>query len=342
MISARWFYHPLIFKRPAQTSRGILYDKPTWILELKQDNCIGLGECSVIPGLSPDFSTNKNYEEKLQQIVDAIQSGQLTKTNAPEQLKEFPSLLFGVESAFLDLSLGGKRMYFKNSFSCGEKKIPINGLIWMGEREFVHKQIDQKINEGFSTLKLKIGISDFEDNFSTLRYLRWRYSKEELTIRVDANGAFSNHEAIQSLQKLMTLDIHSIEQPISVGQHKWMRELCQMNAVPIALDEELIGVYDKAKKEELLALILPQFIILKPSLHGGISGTIEWIELAQKMNIGWWITSALESNIGLKTICDLTAQYDNPLPQGLGTGQLYKSNFPSKLHVEKGYIFCLP
>jgi len=340
LISANFFQKTLTFKRPAQTSRGILNEKYSWFIVLNNSQNEGWGECSVIPYLSPDFSSTQEYTKKISCVVEQLNSGELTLDNAYEKLKDEPSILFGVESAFLDLKHGGKRMYFDNSFSRGQKDIPINGLIWMGDKEFVYKQIDQKIDEGFSTIKLKIGQSDFEDNFSTLRYLRWRYSKEELTIRVDANGAFETLVAIRSLQQLIKLDIHSIEQPLAAGQHKWMRRLCEINAVPIALDEELIGVYDKAKKEELLALIRPQFIVLKPSLHGGISGTIEWIELAQKMNIGWWITSALESNIGLKTLCDFTANYNNVLPQGLGTGQLYVSNFDTSLRIKNGWITC--
>ena len=239
----------------------------------------------------------------------------------------------------MDMKNGGKRIYFDNDFTTGKRQLPINGLVWMGDKNFMREQIEQKLEEGFTTIKMKIGAIDFETEIKLLESIRNRYDKDQITLRVDANGAFSPEEAMQKLTELAQLDIHSIEQPIKQGQWSKMRELCAQTPLDIALDEELIGVNERTKKIELLDTIKPQYIILKPSLHGGISGTQEWIELAEERNIPWWITSALESNIGLDAICQLTAEYQNGLPQGLGTGSLYTNNLTSNLVVSDGYIF---
>jgi o-succinylbenzoate synthase len=320
------------FKRPSGTSRGILTEKHAWFLEIWNENdpeTIGLGECSIIPGLSPDFHSFEQYEAKL----DALCADPLI------DLTEWPSIKFGLECALLDLKHGGKRIYFHNDFTQGKRKLLINGLVWMGDANFMQAQIEQKLQEGFTTIKMKIGAIDFETEVALLRSIRDRYSKEQITLRVDANGAFSSDDAMKKLTVLAELDIHSIEQPIQQGQWNEMHELCKNTPLPIALDEELIGINDRSKKIELLETIQPQYIILKPSLHGGITGTQEWIELAETRNIPWWITSALESNLGLDAICQLTAEYQNELPQGLGTGSLYTNNLPSDLTVQNGYIF---
>jgi len=336
---ARFRYTPLDFKRPAGTSRGILLQKHSWILEIERDGVIGIGECSIIPELSPDFKSIEQYELKLKEVVEAIIGGQINATNATSVLKEFPSILFGVECAFLDLENGGKQIYFSNDFSAGKKEIAINGLIWMGDESFMKQQIEDKLTSGFTTIKMKIGAIQFDNEIQLLKSIRANFSKDQITIRVDANGAFSLDEAMNKLHQLADLDIHSIEQPIKAGQWPQMSELCRNTPIPIALDEELIGINNAEEKKELLKVIKPQFIILKPSLHGGISGSKEWIKLAQEQNIAWWMTSALESNIGLKAICDFTAEYNTTLPQGLGTGGLYVTNFESNLTVENGKIF---
>lgn len=336
---ARFRYTPLDFKRPAGTSRGVLLQKHSWIIEIEKDGIVGLGECSIIPGLSPDYQSNEQYEQKLEEVVNAICSEVLHEKNAAIVLKDFPSLLFGVECAFLDLKNGGKQIYFQNDFSAGTKKIDINGLIWMGDEAFMKAQIEDKLAQGFTTIKMKIGAIQFDTEIQLLTSIRTNFPKEQITLRVDANGAFTLDEAKVKLAQLAALDIHSIEQPIKAGQWLQMADLCKETPLPIALDEELIGINDYIKKQELLQTIKPQYIILKPSLHGGIAGTREWIELAQHQNIDWWMTSALESNIGLKAICDFTAEYDTSLPQGLGTGGLYITNFESKLTVEQGKIF---
>lgn len=332
-MKANWEKRTFQFKQPSGTSRGVLTEKHAWILRIwdeKNPSVVGIGECSVIPGLSPDFKSFKQYEEKLSEVCDNIE---LT-----EGLLDYPSLLFGVESAWLDWKNGGKTIYFDNDFSRGKQEVEINGLIWMGSESFMQRQIEEKIQAGFSTIKMKVGAIDFDTEFRLLEGLRKRFSSQEITIRVDANGAFSD-APLEKLTRLHSLEIHSIEQPIPAGNWGEMSKICLKSPLKIALDEELIGVNQHKQKIELLENIRPHYIVLKPSLHGGISGTKEWIELAETFEIPWWITSALESNIGLKTICQLVGEYSNPLPQGLGTGSLYTNNIPSNIRVENGKIF---
>lgn len=322
------------FKRPSGTSRGVLTEKHSWLLFVQNENDLsitGVGECSIIEGLSPDFSSKEHYEQKLRELC----------VDPTIDLTEWPSIKFGLECATRDLVNGGKGIIFDNDFVKGQKKISINGLVWMGTFDFMKEQIDQKLNEGFSTIKLKIGAIDFDQEIALLKSIRDRYSADSLTLRVDANGAFSPEEAIQKLERLSSLNIHSIEQPIKAGQWKAMRDLCSCTPVPIALDEELIGIHSLDTKRDLISTIDPQFIILKPSLHGGIEGCIEWIDLANSNNTPWWMTSALESNIGLNAICQFTAEFKNDLPQGLGTGSLYTDNIPSPLKVENGFIYSV-
>lgn len=338
-MNVRFEYTPLEFKRPAGTSRGTLSIKHSWLIFIEENGITGTGECSIIPRLSPDFVSVEDYEKELSIVINQISKNQLTFENAHIILKDKPSILFGVECAFLDLKNGGKKIYFDNDFSKKNWTIDINGLVWMGDESFMQEQIEQKLKDGFSTIKMKIGAIDFETEFNLLKGVRNKFDKNSITLRVDANGAFQPKEAKEILHRLSELDIHSIEQPIKAGQWEEMKYLCSSTPVPIALDEELIGINSRKEKEKLLSTIKPQFIILKPSLHGGVYGTKEWIELAEKNQIDWWMTSALESNIGLKAICELTAEYNNPLPQGLGTGGLYVSNFKSDLTVENGKIF---
>lgn len=337
-MKARFYKQQFPFKRPSGTSRGVLTHKESWFIELSDDRYTGLGECSVIPGLSPDFQDEIAYEKKLFEVIESLESGGLTFENSARLLHRFPSILFGVETAFLDMQNGGKGIIFENEFSRGKRAIPINGLIWMGDEGFMSEQIEQKLAEGFSTIKMKIGAIDFATEYKLLSRIRKRYNSNELTLRVDANGAFLFDESIPVLEQLAELEIHSIEQPISAGQFEKMAQLCYSSPIAIALDEELIGVSDATKKSTLLDNIKPPFIILKPSLHGGIQGCSEWIRLAEEREIGWWITSALESNIGLNAICQFAGQYDNDLPQGLGTGNLYTRNMPGLLEVKDGYI----
>jgi L-alanine-DL-glutamate epimerase-like enolase superfamily enzyme len=339
--------HVFQFKNPSGTSRGVLTEKCSWIIDLWDEEnhlVIGKGECSIIEGLSPDFESSERYESMLnfflQQFCKKIDRFIPFSELAEEvdELKKYPSILFGIEAAFLDLQTGGNQLYFDNDFTHGKLKIPINGLIWMGTKEFMLKQIDLKIAENYSCIKMKIGAIDFGTEYEILKSIRAKHPASQLILRVDANGAFEMENAAILLEKLRELDIHSIEQPIKAGNWEGMADLCSQNILPIALDEELIGVVEKADKKILLETIKPQFIILKPSLHGGLGGVIEWIELAENLSIPWWITSALESNIGLNVIAQFVANYPNLLHQGLGTGALYVNNFETKLKIEQGFM----
>lgn len=323
----------LEFKRPSGTSRGVLTHKETYFIVLEDNGKYGIGECGLLKGLSTDDVPD--YEEKLSWTCDNIDMG---KEALWEALKDYPSIQFGVEQAFLSLISQNPFILFPTKFTDNNVAIPINGLVWMGSEQYMHQQIEQKLEEGFKCIKLKIGAIDFDKEMALLKSIREKYTPQEIEIRVDANGAFSSMEALDKLERLSKFQIHSIEQPIQAGNIDEMRELCTKSPIPIALDEELIGVVNQAEKEKLLRSIQPQYIILKPSLIGGFKGSMEWIRLADKYNIGWWITSALESNIGLNAIAQWTYTLGNKLPQGLGTGGLYTNNFESPLRVEQGTI----
>lgn len=348
MLAAVFEKKTFHFKQPSGTSRGVLTEKYVWFLYLSSDespDIKGVGECSIIPGLSPDFIDIATYEKKISELCEAINNGNYTLDTIEVLyigLRLYPSVLFGLETALLDLKNGGKAVFYETDFTSGLRSIPINGLIWMGGEDFMRKQIEEKLAAGFSCIKMKIGAIDFGKELAILKWIRERYTAEQITLRVDANGAFSAENALEKLTRLAALQIHSIEQPIKAGQWETMAALCAETPLPIALDEELIGIYDRTEKIALLEKIRPQFIILKPSLHGGISGCTEWITLAESMQIPWWMTSALESNVGLNVIAQLTSVYDNTLPQGLGTGGLYVSNTPTSLYIEKGELYRRP
>ena len=323
--------YQLNFKSPSGTSRGVLRTKETWFLILEHGGRLGIGECGLFRGLS--FDDVPGYEEKCDWVTHNISLGKEALIN---QLQKFPSLQFGIEQAFFSLNSMNPFELFESPFLREEKPIAINGLIWMGDADFMHKQIEEKLMAGFTCIKMKIGAIDFDREISLLESIREKYTKEEIELRVDANGAFHPDEAMEKLKILSEFDLHSIEQPIKQGQWKAMKSLCSQTPLPIALDEELIGVTQVTKKEELLRTVRPQFIILKPSLVGGIKGSLEWIHLAETLNMGWWVTSALESNIGLNAIAQWTATLGNKMPQGLGTGSLFTNNFKSPLEVVNG------
>jgi o-succinylbenzoate synthase len=342
------------FNFPAGTSRGILTTKKSWFITVSSGELIqkGLGECSVIEGLTPEFVSEIQYLQLINQAIKFLESDDLQNVVLQfenkftcEEIETFfnanPSIRFGFETAFLDLKNQKNGIYFENNFSLGRKKIPINGLIWMGDEFFMKKQIEEKLANGFSTLKMKVGSIDFETEIKLLKLIRSSFSEKEITLRVDANGAFMPENVEDKLKRLAELAIHSIEQPLKPGLIDQTKELCAKNIVPIALDEELIGRFNLESKQKLLQEINPQFIILKPSLHGGIKGVREWISIAHELNISWWMTSALESNVGLSAICQLTAEYKNELPQGLGTGSLYTNNIEKGLKVENGFIYSI-
>tara|TARA_B100000809_G_scaffold43630_2_gene37900 strand:- start:36460 stop:37515 length:1056 start_codon:yes stop_codon:yes gene_type:complete len=334
MLKATYKKHVLNFKQASGTSRGVLKTKETYIIFLSDDENQGVGECGLFRGLSID--DRSDYEEKLKWTCEHISLG-IEKLLA--ELIEFPSIQFGIEQAFL--SIKSKNMFdlFSTPFVNEKAPISINGLIWMGDAEFMEQQIESKLKEGFKTIKLKIGAIDFGKECALLASLRKRFTSDEIELRVDANGAFSPKDALEKLKKLSGYELHSIEQPIRQGQVSEMKRLCKETSLPIALDEELIGVFYKEEKEKLLAEINPQYIILKPSLVGGIQGSNEWIEIAEKMNIKWWITSALESNIGLSAIAQYTSSLNTTMPQGLGTGGLFTNNFKAPLSVENGNLW---
>jgi o-succinylbenzoate synthase len=333
-MKATYKKYILNFKRPSGTSRGVLTEKETWFLILEENGKVGIGECGILRTLSID--DRPDYEEKLQWVCANIHLG---KDTLWEALIEFPSIQFGVEMAFLSLVSKTPFELFPSDFTLGKKSMEINGLVWMGEEAFMKEQIEEKLAQGFRCIKLKIGAINFDKELGLLRYIRNHFDKETVELRVDANGAFGLNEALDKIKQLSEFEIHSIEQPVQKNNTDTMAELCKMTPLPIALDEELIGVFDAVEKEQLLNKIKPQYIILKPSLVGGFKGTLEWISIAKKLDIQWWITSALESNIGLNAITQFTYTLQNPLPQGLGTGGLYTNNFDCPLSIKNGRIF---
>jgi O-succinylbenzoate synthase len=333
-LKATYHKYILNFKRPSATSRGVMTEKETWFIVLEQDGKKGIGECGILRGLSID--DRSDYEEKLQWTCDNIHLG---KDQLWEALLEFPSIQFGVEMAFQSLDSETPFLLFPSDFTNGKKSILINGLVWMGEESFMKQQIEEKLAQGFRCIKLKIGAIDFDKELQLLRFIREHFTPEQVEIRVDANGAFDENEALNKLIQLSEFKLHSIEQPMLKNHTDSMTELCKSTPFPIALDEELIGVFSLAEKEQLLEKIKPQYIILKPSFVGGFRGTQEWISLAEKHKIGWWITSALESNIGLNAVAQWTFLQHNVMPQGLGTGALYTNNFDCPLEVSEGQLW---
>jgi O-succinylbenzoate synthase len=337
MLKATYKKHILRFKRPSGTSRGILMEKETWFLILEENGKKGIGECGILRGLSAD--DRPDYVEKLQWTCENIHLGE---EKLWQELIEFPSIQFGVEMAFLSLRSESPFELFPSEFVSGEKAIAINGLVWMGDEEFMKRQIEEKIAQGFSCIKMKIGAIDFDKELELLGFIRQNFDENTIEIRVDANGAFGEYEALNKINQLAGFKLHSIEQPVKKNHTDMMSVLCKSTNLPIALDEELIGVFSASEKESLLQKIKPQYIILKPSFIGGFRGTLEWIALAEKYNIGWWITSALESNIGLNAIAQFTFTLNTTMPQGLGTGSLYTNNFDSPLVVENGQLWYKP
>lgn len=332
-MKATYQKYILNFKRPSGTSRGVLTQKETWFIILEENGKRGIGECGILRTLSID--DRPDYEEKLKWVCQNIHLG---VEQLWEALLEFPSIQFGVEMAFCSLNSENPFVLFPSTFTSEIASMEINGLVWMGEEPFMKAQIEEKLAQGFRCIKLKIGAIDFEKELGLLAFIRQNFDARTVEIRVDANGAFNLNNALSKLNQLSGYELHSIEQPIAVKQHDKMAELCKITPIPIALDEELIGVFSITEKRQLLQKINPQFIILKPSLIGGFRGAKEWIDLAEEMNVGWWVTSALESNIGLNAITQWTFTLQNPMPQGLGTGGLYTNNVRCPLVIEKGRI----
>ena len=336
-MKAHFKKYTLNFKRPGGTSRGIMHTKESYFLIIDHEGKKGIGECALFRGLS--FDDRPGYEEKLQFVCDHIQYG---KEWLLEHTQEFPSIQFGTEQAFLSFESESPFQLFPSAFTDGNDAIVINGLIWMGSESFMKQQIVEKITAGFKTVKLKIGALDFQTELNLLGYIRQEFSEKDIELRVDANGAFHPKDALEKLKRLSAFELHSIEQPIKQDQWQEMADLCEKTPLPIALDEELIGVFDHSDKKSLLDTVKPQYIILKPSLIGGFKGSQDWISRSEAESIGWWITSALESNVGLNAIAQFTYTLGSPIPQGLGTGGLFTNNFDSPLYIDQGKLHYNP
>jgi len=328
--------YTLNFRQASGTSRGVYTTRDSWFIFLSNGTYTGIGECAPLPDLSVESLYKMN--SKLLKVCEEINYF----CALPEELHAWPSILFGLETALLDLKNGGKQQIYPSSFTHGEQGIPINGLIWMGTPEFMKQQIRSKLESGFHCIKMKIGALDFKTEYELLKAIRSEFSAEEITLRVDANGAYTYQTALENLKRLSDLQIHSIEQPIEAGQWNEMAELCLKSPVPIGLDEELIGISSRNEMQKLLEAIHPAYLILKPSLHGGFVTCEKWIEQAGKYDSGWWITSALESNIGLNAIAQWTSQLNYKGEQGLGTGQLFTNNIESPLEIKGEQLWFRP
>jgi len=336
MLVAKTKKHNLIFKQPGGTSRGVLKSKDSWyILVFDSDypDIKGIGECSLLRGLSID--DRPDFEQKLQEVCNNVENWQHWLL---EGLIEFPAIRFGLEMAIKDLSEGGSGVMFPSNFTDSTDSIPINGLVWMGDYLSMRKRIIEKIESGYNCVKVKIGTINFDDELNLLRLIRNDFSNKDIELRLDANGAFLPNEALDKLGRLSEFEIHSIEQPIK--QHQWeqLAHICNSSPIPVALDEELIGINSRSKVKQLLETVTPQYIILKPSLLGGWKQSNMFIEEAENYNIGWWVTSALEANVGLNAITQWVYTLNNKMHQGLGTGQLFTNNIPSPLFIKNAHL----
>lgn len=348
MLTLSYQRRALRFNFPARTSRGALAEHVAYYLEVRNmriSSRVGWGEAAPLAGLSPDYGPD--FEAQVQQLCQKVTQARyafLEDINPAELVPAaLPALRFALETAVLDLANGGRHQLYPNSFSQGQASLPINGLVWMGDAPFMRAQIRQKLAAGYSCLKLKIGSLDFATELALLAEIRAEAGPAQLTLRVDANGAFSPAEALDKLAQLARFDLHSIEQPIAAGQWAALAEVCRHSPVPVALDEELIGLTDPARQLALLAAVRPAYLVLKPTLLGGHAATRHWIALTETHGLGWWITSALESNIGLNAVAQLTGEYDVAgFAQGLGTGQLYHNNVAAPLRIEAGQLHYDP
>jgi len=332
MLRADFRKYTLHFKSPAGTSRGTYTQRDSWFISMydtDSPSLRGVGECAPLPGLSPEL--DRGFEKKLETLCrDIVHYDSWLE----DGLQGYSAVKMGLETAVWDFAARGAKVLFQNAFTAGQRGIPINGLIWMGSADFMREQIREKIGAGYRCIKIKIGALDFATELDLIREIRKSHPPGEIEIRLDANGAFQPDTVRSRLDALAEWGIHSIEQPIMSGQIKQLGTLCRESPIPIALDEELIGIDSLEEKENLIREVHPAYLVLKPSLHGGFKGAMEWIDLAAVSNIGWWVTSALESNIGLNAIAQWTASLTNPLPHGLGTGRLFENNFSSPLYLQ--------
>jgi len=336
MLKANYTKYTLHFKQPSGTSRGVYTERDSWFIIIEDTHdpdVIGIGECAPLPGLSQELDLG--FLEKINEVCNDIEQ---YKYPVNEGLRHYPSIWMGLETALLDYQCKAGKILFPTDFTEGKKGIKINGLVWMGKPEFMRKQVQEKIDQGYNCIKLKIGAIDFKTELSIINDIRKNHPIGQIQIRVDANGAFKAENAMANLEALAKLGVHSIEQPIAPGNMHKLAQLCEESPIPIALDEELIGHSSLSEKQQLVDEVKPQFLILKPSLHGSLTGCKEWINIANSKNIGWWATSALESNIGLNAIAQWVSTYPNNLHQGLGTGQLFTNNFDSPLFIKHGQL----
>lgn len=342
-MKAELVFKNMQFIKPGKTSRGVLYTKPSWFILLSHNGNSGIGECSVIPDLNPEYDPDQPqvYVQFLQSWVDKInQEGGIGDDLS--SMDAFPSVRFGMENALKGLENKNPGVLYPSDFTQGMKGIPINGLIWMGDQHEIYQQIKSKTDQGFRCLKLKVGALDLETELEVLSNIRKDFDPSVLEIRIDANGAFDPNQALGILSRFAKYHIHSVEQPVKPGQWQTMHNLSENAEIPVALDEELIGVVDVNQKGKMLRSIKPSYIILKPSLLGGFHKTMEWINIAEKLNIHWWATSALESNVGLNAISQWVFTLDNPMVQGLGTGQVFRNNIQSPLQLKGPELFHDP
>jgi len=332
-MKAYFFKHNLEFNMPSRTSRDVLHNKPSWYLVIKDQSRIGIGECSIIPGLSLDRVND--IETKLDYICREISSGNKLDI---EEFNDYPAIKFALETALIDFNFSESPFKINDSkFSNFQDKIKINGLVWMGDIKYMRSQIIEKINRGFSCIKIKVGALKFESELQLIKEIRRDFTQGDLEIRLDANGAFKINEALEKLERLNEFSIHSIEQPIKKNHWQEMAKLCELSPIPIALDEELIGI--NLSKAELLDTIKPDYLILKPSLLGGFTECDNWISLAKENRIKWWATSALEGNVGLNAIAQWVYTKNSKIRQGLGTGMLFKNNVNSPLEISADSIY---
>jgi o-succinylbenzoate synthase len=330
-MSFRFLHHTLFFRKPAKTSRNVLSERDVYYLiaQAHDSQVQGIGECAPIWGLSPE--SKPEIERTISGWPSIMENPELIQA----LLIRISSLRFALECAMRDLANGGNLAPFDADITL---PIPINGLVWMSDAKSMLQECRQKVEEGYTTIKFKVGALDFDEELELLRQVRKEFQQNDLEIRLDANGAFDAKTVLEKLDRLSRFRIHSIEQPIKAGQVDDMALLVRKTPMPIALDEELIGIHTKREKETLLDLIQPHYLVLKPTLHGSFSGCDEWIALAEERKIGWWTTSALESNIGLNAIAQWILTKKNPMPQGLGTGALFTNNIPSPWVAKGGFL----
>lgn len=326
MLKTAYAPYRLDFNFKALTSRGALPYKDTYFIKVWDEDApeqFGIGECALFRGLSKE--DNPCYEEVLSDLCAKLNRGENC------DISNYSSIKFGLETALLDFQNGCVHNPFPSDFTAGLEAVTINGLVWMGTLDEMKERAERKIEDGFHCIKFKVGSENFERELRLLDEIRMQYGPESLEIRLDANGAFTADNAMERLSRLAQLDIHSIEQPIAAGQWDAMSYLCENSPIPIALDEELIGCRSPEEKHKMLFFIKPAYVILKPALCGGFSGATEWITDAESKGIGWWVTSSLESNVGLNAIAQWVSAMGVDIPQGLGTGCLYTNNISSPL-----------